>query len=338
MIPARRALVVVNPTAGDSPLPIADSVSRRLERAGVDVTRVLTTRRGEAVEMVAARVRHAAAHHEPLDAILAVGGDGTVREVAEGILRESGRWPSAGHCGPPVAAGAPALFAVPAGTGNSFYRAVFADAPVEESLERVLEAGHAGARIRFLDVGRLVERDRAVVLGASVGFLAHVLETARAMPSVTGRPRYEAAALELIGRAHDLGTNARVLVDGDLLAEGRLLLVALGGARHRGGSFEILPGSQLSDGLFDVCAIQMTSSSRLVDLLTAVAAGAHRDEPEVTCARGRTVTIDALEVQPLPVESDGDVLDGPGSPIHSVTFDVIAAALPVWATDPPVAG
>jgi diacylglycerol kinase (ATP) len=330
--------VVVNPAAGGFPLQVADTVTDLLLREDFDVARFPTTRPSEAVEVVAGRVRHAADRNEPLDVVMAVGGDGTLREVAEGILRGTGRWPGGGRSGPFAGHVAPALFAVPAGTGNSFYRAVFADAPVEEALGRVLEAHHAGARIRSLDVGRLVERDRAVVLGASVGFLANVVDAARAMPSVTGRQRYEAAALELIGRSDSLGTDARVLVDGELLVEDRLLLVALGGARHRGGSFELLPGSELDDGLFDVCAITMTSSARLLELLLAVAAGAHRDEPEVSCAKGRTVTINATRDQPLPVESDGDVVDRPGSPIRSVTFDVIAAALPVWAADPPVAG
>ena len=334
----RRALVVVNPVAGGSPLVVAETVVDQLGREGFDVTRLPTARRGEVVETVTETVRRAACRGEALDLVMAVGGDGTVREVAEGIVRGTGRWPGDGHPTELVGREAPALFAAPGGTGNSFYRALFADTPVEEALGMVLGEDHTGARIRWLDIGRLVERDQAVVLGASAGFLASVLDAARATPRVTGRRRYEQAALELIGRSDALGTDARVFVNGELLVEGRLLLVALGGARHRGGSFELLPGSVLDDGLFDVCAIKMTSSARLGELLLAVAAGMHLKEPEVTSAKGRTVTIEAIGDQPVPVEFDGDVVNGPASPVRTVTFDVIGGALAVWAGDPPPAG
>ncbi len=172
----------------------------------------------------------------------------------------------------------------------------------------------------------------------SAGFLASVLDAARRTPEVPGRRRYEQAALDLIGHPDDLGTHASVLVDGELLVTGRLLLVALGGTRHRGGSFELLPRSVLDDGLLDVCAIEMPSPARLGELFVAVAGGCHLEEPEVTYAKGRKVVIEAAGDEAVPVECDGDVMAGALPPTQSATFEIVVGALVAWAGDPPPAG
>jgi diacylglycerol kinase (ATP) len=330
--------VVVNPAAGGSPLALAGQVAEQLEREGFAPRFLTTAHRGEAVEAVSEAVAHDPRGGRSLALVLAVGGDGTVREVAEGMARGTGTWPSGGGAGQSHGWEAPALFVVPGGTGNSFYRALFADMPVQEALGMVLTTDHSGARLRRLDLGRLVELDQAVVLGASAGFLASVLDAAQRTPEVPGRPRYEHAALELIGHPDELGTDVRVLVDGEVLVAGRLLLVVLGGARHRGGSFELLPGSVLDDGLFDVCAIEMPSPTRFGELFVAVAGGSHLGEPEVTYARGHNVVIEATGGEAVPVEYDGDLMAGELPAGQSVTFEVIGGALTAWAADPPPAG
>ncbi len=336
--PLRDALVVVNPAAGGSPMALAGAVTEQLEREGLDVRRLTTAARGEAVTAVSREVANSSRAGRELGLVLAVGGDGTVREVAEGMARGTGSWP--GEIGGPERNGQrePALFVVPAGTGNSFYRALFADAPVEEVLGMVLDPEHPAVRLRRLDLGRLVELDQAVVLGASAGFLASVLDAALHMSEVRGRRRYEEAAADLIARPECLGTDASVLVDGRLLVSGRLLMVALGGARHRGGAFEFLPESLLDDGLFDVCAIEMPSPDRLGQLAVAVVNGHHREEPEVTCARGRSVVIEAIGAEGVPIEYDGDLMAGALAPGRSVSFEIVGGALAVWAGDPPPAG
>jgi diacylglycerol kinase (ATP) len=334
---ARRALVVVNPAAGGSPATVAGTVIDELARADYTVASLLTTRPGGAVATIDDMLRRDTRDGESVELIVAVGGDGTVHEVAEGIVRGCGRWPGARDPAPLVQREGPTLFVAPGGTGNSFYRALFGDTTLEEALRLVLDDLPTKARRRWLDIGRLVEHDQAVVLGASAGFLASVLEAARAS-SVIGRPRYEQAAVELLGRSDELGTNVRVLVDGQLLVEGEFLLVALGGARHRGGWFELLPDSVLDDGLFDVCAIATTSPARLGELLVEVIAGTHLDEPEVTSAKGRTVIIETLGPRPTALEVDGDVLDFTGTTPRTVTFDVVDNALAVWSLSPPPAG
>jgi diacylglycerol kinase (ATP) len=330
--------VVVNPAAGGSPLTLAGNVAEQLACEGFGPRILITAHRGEAVEAVAEAVANDQRGGRDLALVLAVGGDGTAREVAEGMARGTGSWPGGGDAVQRHGRETPALFVVPGGTGNSLYRALFADVPVQEALRMVLGSEHSGARLRQLDLGRLVELDQAVVLGASAGLLASVLDTAHSTPEVSGRRRYEQAALELIGHPDELGTDVRVLVDGAVLVAGRLLLVALGGARHRGGSFELLPGSVLDDGLFDVCAIEMPAPERFGELFVAVAGGCHLGEPEVTYARGHNVVIEAAGDEAVPVEYDGDLMAGALPAGQSVTFEVVGGVLAAWAADPPPAG
>lgn len=322
-------------------MALSGTVAERLEYEGFEARVLVTARRGEAVGAVAEAVGEGWVAGGELALVVAVGGDGTVREVAEGMARGSGSWPGGGDAagaGRRGAAGGPALLVVPGGTGNSVYRALFADAPVEEVLGRVLRPEHPGVRRRRLDLGRLVELDQAVVLGASAGFLATVLDRARSTPAVPGRRRYEEAAVELLGHPEVLGFDAGVQVDGEPVADGRLLMVAIGGARHRGGSFELLPESVLDDGLLDVCAIEMPTPDRLGELGVAAAAGRHLGEPEVTYTKGHTVAIEATGSEAVPVEHDGELIAGALPPGASMHFGVVAGALECWAADPPPAG
>ncbi len=375
----RDALVVVNPAAGGSPLVLADEVAELLASGGYEPRILTTSHRGEAIVEVAAAVCAGAAPIEDpaaargggkdsdvgrhgdeggiavhgLGLVLAVGGDGTAREVAEGVARGLGNWPG----GPGLAdrrvqppAVSPALLVVPGGTGNSLYRALFADASVKEVLGMVMDPGHPGVRLRHLDLGYLVELDRGVVLGASAGFLAAVLDVAGATTDLQGRQRYEQAAIRLIGHPEELGAEVRVLVDGEPMAEGRLLLAAMGGARHRGGSFELLPRSVLDDGMLDVCAIAMPPGDRagaverLGQLFVEVLGGRHLEEPEVAYSRGESVVIEALRARGdedtgrVHFEYDGELVEGGIEPGGSLTCTVIPGAVPIWAGDPPLAG
>lgn len=83
--------------------------------------------------------------------VVAVGGDGTVLEVVEGLLN-GGRAPDG-----------VALLVVPAGTGNSDYRSHWGERPWREALEQALGGGVVPRR---LDLARVRESGDLIVLGA----------------------------------------------------------------------------------------------------------------------------------------------------------------------------
>lgn len=232
--------------------------------------------------------------HDALDdgewrAVLSIGGDGTAGVCASAL---------AGH-------GVPMVI-IPAGTGNSMFRAIWDDRPWADVLDDVI-----GGRCRVRQVDLLeVTRDSSTkqsmsLLGCSAGMVAEILVASTELTGVSGRDRYS----EAIGPAleHHQPFPGRVTVDGKLLAEGPMSLVAVGGARHRSGTFQLLPRSVLDDGLLDVCVVAGVDATGFVELAGAVMDGSHVEDPRVSYAQGSTVVIERTDGRPLIFESDGDV-------------------------------
>jgi len=189
---AGTALVVVNPAARGDAENVGRDVRARLGAAGWTV---VAADRFDGPD-------------PGVDLVVAVGGDGTVREVALGLARSA--------AGPP-------LLIVPGGTGNSVYRALWGDRPWPEALDDALAPGRH--RVRRLDLGRWADDERAFLLGLSAGFLARVVEVSAGLEGAGGRERYRS-------RPSPRSTTCApipvvVTVDGSVVAEGPLTQVSV---------------------------------------------------------------------------------------------------------------
>ncbi|GKQ35341.1 diacylglycerol kinase family protein [Streptomyces sp. A012304] len=307
----RSVLVVANPAAGTTSEGLLAEVLG-LCAAGADEVRLhRTTGPGSATS--AARAARSGADGRPApDLVVAVGGDGTVHEVVDGLA-------------PAGPAARPALAVVPAGTGNSGYKMLWADRPWQTALRAVLDGPGHGARLRGLDLARLAETGAKVFLGACSGVIADALRVARSVAQ-SGRDRYSTAFAEAADAF--VPYPGRVTVDGVVLHEGPTVLANVGGGRFRGGRYQVLPHSELDDGLLDVCVIGSPVAPHEVPELTRRAA--HLGLPGVAYGRGRRVVVERLDGAPLCHEHDGN-LQPPL--LHRLTFEVLPGALPVWAAD-----
>jgi diacylglycerol kinase (ATP) len=329
------ALIVVNPTAGEG-VPSPEDVAACCRAAGADIRMEITTCPGEALAWVASATSGAS----PPDVVVAVGGDGTVREVAEGLARGLGRWP--GGTNVTVTSAATALLVIPAGSGNSAYRAVWGERDWHETVTAAFDG--SAHRVRALDLIRLVELDRSSVLGVNAGLVAAIasrierdkeghrgqrVESAGDHMESTGGTddeRYWSALARALGEFQP--TRLRVTLDGSVLHEGGAMLVSVGGVRSFGrGAFRLLPRSLLDDALLDVCIAAEVTSERLTELAALVPTGAHVKEREVTYERGRVVRMECLQDADLEIEHDGDPLRAP----RTLTLEVLPAAVPILA-------
>ncbi|MEU2355803.1 diacylglycerol kinase family protein [Streptomyces misionensis] len=306
-----RALVLGNPASGSHSPELVEEVRQLcasyLERAEVH----LTTGPGDATVAVRRALERT---DDAPDLIVAIGGDGTVREVVQGLV---------------PADGCATLAVVPGGTGNSGYKMLWGERPWTESLKAVLtDSGIGGsARLRRLDLARLAETRNYVYLGACSGVIADALLTAKRLP-LTGRERYARAFADTAdGYAPYPG---RVTVDGRVVHEGPTVLANVGGGPYRGGLFHVLPDSLLDDGLLDVCVIGGDVPAAEVPELTREAA--HMTHPATVYARGRRITVERTDGGRLPLEHDGEYQHGIGA---AATFEVLPGALPVWAPAAP---
>ncbi|MGY0489126.1 diacylglycerol/lipid kinase family protein [Streptomyces sp. WG-D5] len=305
---ARTAVIVANERAGGAVAAPVTEVAEACRRLVGEVAVVRTAHPGHA------RILAAKAAGDGVDAVVAVGGDGTAADVAGGMV-------TAG-AGP----GGPALFCVPAGTGNSFYKEVWHDRPWHEALAAAFTG--ARPRLRRLDLARVAQTRDVVLLGACSGLVAEALLTAAGLTGISGRARYRQAVAATL---RDFAPHpARVVVDGEVVHDGSVVLTAVGGGRYRGGGFLLLPRSVLDDALLDVCVV--TGDLDPLELPGLTREGRHLERPEVLYRRGRHVEIERTDGAPLTFEWDGEVKGGR----TRYTLDVLPAVLPVLSPAGPV--
>jgi diacylglycerol kinase (ATP) len=161
--------------------------------------------------------------------IVAMGGDGTVNEVANGL----------------IGAGA-SLGVIPAGTGNDFVRMMEMPSDPIEAVRGLLRSEE-----RVVDIGRLAE-DRYFVNGVGIGLDAQVARDVLAMEKVRGAPAYLYAAIKEIFRFRAFPIEIRA--DG---VDERLDCLSLGLAngKYCGGGFMLAPRADATDGMIDIAAI-----------------------------------------------------------------------------------
>lgn len=310
------ALIIVNPMAGGTSDTVLSEVIDHCRR-WVDQAVVRVTSGAEE----AIRLAHDAARSvDPPAVVVAVGGDGTARDVAQGLADAAAEQGLAGGTDARLGGGLVPMFIVPAGTANSCYRTLWGDLAWPRALAAAL--ADRGRSLRRLDLARLLELDRLVLAGACAGFPPQAIHEAGAMTGRSGVARYEAALLRLIPRYRPYP--GRVVVDGVEVHCGPTLLANVGGSRYRGGQFEVLPHSLLDDGLLDVCVVG--GEHPPAEILTLTRTATHLTLPGVVYMRGRRITIERSDGEPVWFEHDGEVLAGAGS---SFTLEVVPAAVPV---------
>jgi diacylglycerol kinase (ATP) len=222
------------------------------------------------------------AARDGVDLVAAVGGDGTAREVAAGL---------AGSQTP--------MLIVPAGTGNSSYRELFGTTGWTDLLATAL----TGGAVRSVDLNRIEPTGELSLLGFSCGWFAQIVELAAADTTTAGAAKYATAAMAVAAAPTSFEADAEL--DGSPLARGRLGLVAVGGARVRGGVFPVLPTSKLDDGRLEVLAVDAVDSAGFTELMEKVIQGRDLDDPRVHRGQGRVLLIRSGAV--LPTEVDGDL-------------------------------
>jgi diacylglycerol kinase (ATP) len=310
------ALIIANPKAGTNSPQLVPELTGRCESFLPSVEVHWTTGPGDATAVARAAATRSDAQGR-LGLMFAVGGDGTVREVVEGLVAAGASYPAERD----TAVERPALMVIPAGTGNSNYLAQWGDLPWRDAVGAL--AGTGGGvepEIRMLDLCRLVETGELVLLGACSGLIAQALVFARDIP-LTGRPRYQAALAQAAAAYRPYV--GRVEVDGTVMHEGATVLANIGGGRHRGGQYQVLPHSLLDDGLLDVCVIGAEMSPEDVPKLTRD--GGHLGRPGVVYARGRRISVSDTGGEPMWFEHDGELLPREHS---TVTLEVMPGLLP----------
>jgi YegS/Rv2252/BmrU family lipid kinase len=236
--------------------------------------------------------------------LVAVGGDGTVNEVVNGIAGLDGV----------------ELAIVHRGTGGDFVRTF----GIPHKLGEALDVARNGST-REVDLGRATLRTWAgdeettwfanvASAGMSGAVAKRVNETGKALG---GKVSYAWSTFAVFARWRN--AQITVAVD-DQERIGPMYDVMVANGRYLGGGMKMTPEADPGDGLFDVLLIGDISKRDLVMTLPKIYRGTHLPHPKAELLRGKKVTIDATIA--LPVQLDGEQ---PGT--TPASFEVVPNAL-----------
>lgn len=275
-----RYKLIVNPTAGrgagEKTLPI---VRNTLQRLGVEFDVALTTRPAEATDLA----RQALA--EGYEILVAVGGDGVMHEIANGMLMETG-----GEV-------AGTLGIIPIGSGNDFVKMLDIPTDLVAACYHLVEG-----KTRLVDAGHI--NDRYFVNSTGTGFDGLVTIEAQKIRWLTGLPLYLLAVFRTLALTYRT-PQAIIELDGETISQ-TITMVAVMNGRCYGGGFWITPDAENDDGLLDLAIARGLGRLEILRLLPDVMKGTHTDKEPVTMAQARRVVIHLAE--PLPVHADGEII------------------------------
>lgn len=269
--------LIINPIAGGGRAKsLLPKIKAFFQRAGVDYDIYLTRKPEDAIEAASA------AACDGYEVIVAVGGDGTVNEVLNGIAGTD-----------------TILAALHGGKGNDFATAVNMPRNIEEACQALLRV-----KTKSIDLGKVM--DRFFINSVGVGFDAAVAQRVnRGVRPLSGVSAYTYAffrtlsAYEPVEMEIDLGNGP---------VQGRPLLVAVGIGQAYGGGMKILPDAVQDDGLFDVCIMETMNRFSLVYHFPKVFNGTLKNIEQAGMHRASEVKLTLSEPRPLHLE--GEVLIG----------------------------
>ncbi len=303
-----RPLVIVNPRSGRG---LTESRWARLRAGLTDGLGELDSAFTSGPRDAAAIARREAEAGRRL--IIAVGGDGTVSEVADGVL-------TAG------AGQRTELGLIPRGTGGDFRRTLELPHDIAEAGQRIRDG-----KPRVIDAGRVTYRGhdgqpetRHFVNVASFGFSSAVASRANSSSKrLGGRIAFLSATVGTLF-SYD-NTDVWIAADGAEPERRRVLLAALGNGRFFGGGMKICPEAALDDGVFDLVTVGDFSRAEVLTNVGRLYSGSHLELDEVQSARVKRLQVEPVEADALiPVELDGE------TPGHlPAIFEILPAALRV---------
>ena len=300
-----KSLIILNPWAGRGAAgQRRGDLEAALTQAGVPFDLVTTHARGGATELAWQGVERG------YERIAAVGGDGTINEVVNGI---KGAEASLGRRA--------RLGIIPLGTGSDFVKVLDGVEPND------LAGGArrlAADRLKSVDLGRVQVGDdepRFFINALGMGFDAQAAAEALKLTKLKGMAVYLVAIIKALAnyKAHPMS----VEYDGERVHR-RLLFASVANGRCQGGGFWLTPESLIDDGLLDLCLVDKMRLDEIIRHIPKVMEGTHTRLKQVTMARARQINVTSNA--PIPVATDGEVLT---TDARTVTVETLPGAIEV---------
>lgn len=272
-------LFIVNPVAGKGQGLKYIKGIKNLFKEEQEYHIEVTKRRGHATEI-------AKRYSMQEDYIIyAVGGDGTVNEVVNGMVGSNS-----------------SLVIIPTGSGNDFIRTIEPNYKKKDFFHKLIVGNTT-----LVDIIKINEKYCLNI--ASVGLDADIVFNAIAfkkMKFVKGDMAYILSICKTIfGKK---GIEIKVKLDDKELSDRKVLFLAIANGKFYGGGVPITPNAEINDGLADVCLVENLNLLKIFKLLPKLAKAKHTEAKEVKIYRAKKIEIESETL--FRVNIDGEIVEG----------------------------
>lgn len=300
-MPTQTVHVILNPKSGGGRgARLRSEIERELSLRGVDAVLHETRAAGHARDLAAEAASSGAA------LVTAAGGDGTIHDVANGLLRSDKRVP---------------LAVIPGGTGNDFAKLI-PGASTRPGAYDVI----ARPAFRVFDVG-LAEWAGAseyFVNGMGTGIDVEVVRQILRVPRLPGPLKYLVGLLRALALYRPVTLRATLSNES---IERSVMMFAIGNGICQGGGFYLTPHAAPDDGRLALCVVGEIPLWKVALVLPRVLRGTHGSHPVVTMRSFCELRLDAIGSAPLFFQLDGELREPAGA--ASLKVSVRPAALTV---------
>ncbi len=262
---------IINPAAGTAKInKIQDKLKSRLSELGIIGEFVKTTGKGDATKLTRLAIS------KGYNTIVAVGGDNTVNEVANGILNESRA----------------VLGVIPTGSTNSLAKTlgIF---DWEEACSIL-----AARKLEIIDLGEV--NGHHFITTAALGFEANIIK----YRTEVGFFKKLAFGAKILSEINKFRSQEIILeFENDLTAKTEMLTVIVANSKPLVGFKDIFkPNPQ--DGYLDILVVSKLPKTKIFQKFTAIMSGAYENLPEASTFRAKKLTVKTKE--PIPISVDGE--------------------------------
>ncbi len=267
--------VICNPTSGNGTgKMVLQKVKQLLNEKMISAVYHETAYPFHAMELTRLAVQEGA------DSVIAIGGDGTLHEVAQELTDTK-----------------TVLGIIPAGTGNDFIKSINEPLDTEKALDMIL----SGA-VKPVDTVQI--NDRLFLNECGCGFDVMVLDYAEhAKKHVKGILPYLYGVLQTI--RHFKSIHVKLSVEDGPTEEKDILVLAVANGRFIGGGIPIAPRAIPDDGLLDVLVVDTMKKGRMLSVLPGLLKGKIESFPETKHQRVKSLHLESDHIR---INIDGEIV------------------------------
>jgi diacylglycerol kinase (ATP) len=227
---------------------------------------------------------------EEYDVIIAAGGDGTINEVAEGLVGTKS-----------------ALAFISIGSGNDFNKMICFPKNIAQNIDSILNG-----KKKIIDYGIITylnsagqTKNRIFINTLGIGLDAEIACETKNIKHLRGLPLYFlAAAKALINHS----PNEYMIRDGGTSKYEKAFFICIGNGSYEGGGFKILPDANPYDAYLDVCVIESMPLIKAVRYIPRLISGTHNNyDKSISLWRSKCMKVEAL--RPFIIHGDGEIIE-----------------------------